>query len=221
MDKKFAIFDMDGTLIDSMGIWRNLGREYLRSKGITEDIEDILEEIAPLTMSESAELFVERFSLPGDAKSVAQEMNAIMDAHYKRDIPLKNGARAYLEALQKAGVRMCAASATEEALMKACLERLGILPCFAFILSCESLDTSKREAKIYLEAAAQFSAAPGEIAVYEDALYAVETAKKAGFYVVGVFDEASLGAQWERICEIADETVNLNVSHVMDGDCPL
>lgn len=208
MNKKYAIFDMDGTLIDSMGIWENLGSEYLYSKGITENIEHITEEIAALTMSESAALFAERFLPNLDGTAVAKEMNEIMDNHYKKDIPLKKGVKEYLDLLKKSGVRMCVASATEECLMKACLERLEILSDFEFILSCETINTSKREPAIYLEAARRWNAQPDEIAVYEDAKYAAETAKRAGFYVIAVYDKAE--KQWRQICETADETINFN-----------
>ncbi len=209
MNKRFVIFDMDGTLIDSMEIWSNLGREYLHSKGIVEDIEKVLEEIASLTMSESAELFVERFSLLSNANIVAREMNCIMEEHYKNDISLKKGMKKYLETLRKSGVRMCVVSATKEYLMELCLERLEVLHYFDFIYSCESMTTNKRESKIYLKASSRFHAAPEEMAVYEDALYAVKTAKKAGFYVVGVYDEYS-NKQWKQICDIADEVIILN-----------
>lgn len=208
MNKKFVIFDMDGTLIDSMKIWSNLGREYLRARGISGDIEKEMQEIVPLTMREAAELFRERFSLPEDADRIAQEMYGLMEEHYKNDIPLKKGIREYLERLKKAGVRMCVASATAEYLMEACLERLGILSWFDFILSCESIHTSKREPKIYFEAARRLRAVPEETAVYEDVLHAVQTAKKAGFYVVGVYDEES-DSQWEQIGKAADEVIRL------------
>lgn len=206
MDKKFAIFDMDGTLIDSMGIWRNLGREYLKSKGITEGIEAAIEEIAPLAMSESAALFVERFGLKGDANSVADEMNQLIDEHYRSDIPLKNGCRQLLDALRASGVQMCVASATDERLMSACLKRLGVWDYFTFVLSCETLHTNKREPTIYLEAARRFQAIPSEIAVYEDALYAVETAKAAGFHVISVYDSEQ-ERYWRKICSLADEII--------------
>jgi len=85
MNKPFAIFDMDGTLIDSMKLWRNLGREYLETKGITEDLNDILEEIRSMTVSEAAELFVSRFGLKDSPKAVTDEMNDIMDAHYRKE----------------------------------------------------------------------------------------------------------------------------------------
>ena len=104
---------------------------------------------------------------------------------------------------------MAVATATAEPLIEACLKRLGVIDCFEFILSCESLGTSKREPMIYLESARRFDAAPSEVAVYEDAFYAAETAKKAGFYLVAVYDDEE-DENWEKICSLADEGVNLN-----------
>ena len=206
MRKSFAIFDMDGTLIDSMPLWRSLGQEYLGAKGVTEGLDGVLEEIRPLTVSESAALFASRFALSESPETVVDEMNAIMAAHYRKDIPLKPGVKELLEQLRQAGVRMCVASATAEQLMEACLRRLGVRAYFEFLLSCESMGTSKREPDIYLEAASRLGAAPGGIAVYEDALYAVETAKKAGFHVVAVYD-ADTDGHWGQICRLADETI--------------
>ncbi|MGC4018696.1 MAG: HAD hydrolase-like protein [Muricomes sp.] len=105
---------MDGTLIDSIELWRNLGREYLESKNITENLDGILEEIQSLTMSESAALFAERFALAESPDAVSDEMNGIMEVHYRKDIPLKPGVKEHLEQLQQAGVRMCVVSATAE-----------------------------------------------------------------------------------------------------------
>ena len=132
MDKQFAIFDMDGTLIDSMIFWKNLASEYLSSKGVKQIPADILERIKPMTMSESAALFQQEFALTGDPEA---EMNAIMDEHYRKDIPLKPGVREYLQLLHRRGVRMCVASATAEHLMESCLTRLGVRDCFEFLLS--------------------------------------------------------------------------------------
>ena len=66
MDKRFAIFDMDGTLVDSMAYWKNLAAEFLERKGIQSVSADILEQIKPMTMSESAALFIEKYGLPQD-----------------------------------------------------------------------------------------------------------------------------------------------------------
>mgnify|MGYP003291478695 FL=1 len=203
MDKNFAIFDMDGTLIDSMVFWKNLATEYLSSKGVRQIPEDIPERIKPMTMSESAALFQQEFGLSGDPEA---EMNAMMDAHYRNDIPLKPGVREYLQMLRSRGVRMCVASATAEHLMEACLKRLGVRDCFAFLLSCETVGAGKRSPLVYQESAKRLHAAPEDVAVYEDALYALQTAKAAGYYVVGVYDD-SAAKNWQTIEGIADEVI--------------
>ena len=203
MDKQFAIFDMDGTLIDSMVFWKNLATEYLTSKGIREIPAEILEQIKPMTMSESAALFQTAFGLTGDIES---EMNAMMDAHYRNDIPLKPGVQEYLQKLHARGVRMCVASATAEYLMDACLARLGVRDYFEFLLSCETVGAGKRSPIVYHTSAQRLNVMPQEIAVYEDALYAIQTAKKAGYYVVGIYD-ASAADSWQAIEEMADEII--------------
>ena len=206
MDKRFAIFDMDGTLVDSMGYWRALSTEYLHAQGVEHIPQDIIRRIKPMTMTESAALFIESFGLSGTAEEVAGQMNAMMDAHYRTDIPLKAGAREYLEALRRRGVRMCVASATAEPLMEACLRRLGVWACFEFLLSCETVGVGKNQPDVYHAAAERLEATAKEIAVYEDAFYAAETAKGAGYYVVGVYDESS-AKNWEKLKALADETL--------------
>ena len=203
MDKQFAIFDMDGTLIDSMIFWKNLASEYLSSKGVKQIPADILERIKPMTMSESAALFQQEFGLTGDPEA---EMNAMMDEHYRNDIPLKPGVREYLQLLHRRGIRMCVASATAEYLMESCLTRLGVRDCFEFLLSCETVGAGKRSPLVYHESAKRLHATPTEIAVYEDALYAVQTAKNAGYYVVGVYDD-SAAKNWQTIEKTVDEIV--------------
>ena len=206
MDKPFAIFDMDGTLVDSMVYWKHLASEFLESKGVRTISPDILEQIKPMTMTESAVLFIKEYSLPGTAESVATEMNAMMDEHYRLDIPLKPGVQAYLEALYRGGVTMCVASATAEELMEACLTRLGVAHYFSFLLSCETVGAGKNQPDVYWESAKRLGAKPAEIAVYEDALYAAETAKNAGFYTVAVRDDSNQ-LHWESLTALADEVI--------------
>jgi HAD superfamily hydrolase (TIGR01509 family) len=206
VNKKFAVFDMDGTLVDSMGYWQRLGREYLASQGITEHVEAVLEQIKAMTMTESAALFIEQFGIPGPPKRAAEEMNAVMERHYRNDIPLKSGAAAYLSALSAQGVQMCVATATPEPLARACLTRLGILDRFQFVLSCDAVSAGKDRPDVFLEAARRLGQTPDRIAVYEDAFFAAQTAKQAGFYTVGVWDD-SAGSRWEQLSALTDETI--------------
>lgn len=205
MDKSFAIFDMDGTLIDSMPYWGTLGAEYLGRRG-AQMTDDLRQRIKPMTMTESAALFIREFDLPGTPESVAAEMNDMMDEHYRADIPLKPGVKEYLVSLRKKGVTLCVASATAEHLMERCLTRLGVRENFEFLLSCESVGAGKDRPDVYFAAARRLGAGAGECAVYEDAIYAAKTAKEAGFYVVGVYDE-SADKRWAELSALADETI--------------
>ncbi len=207
MNKKFAIFDMDGTLVDSMVYWRCLGRDYLKSKGVTEVKDEVMEQIRTMTMLESSALFIETYGLYGTPEAVAAEMYEVMDEHYRADVPLKPGVRDYLEQLYKDGVRMCVASSTREELIQSCLSRLGVADLFEFFISCESLGTEKTSPLVFEMAAARLGVRPEEAAVYEDALYAAETAKKAGFYVVGIYD-VHAKKHWEELKLLADEVIS-------------
>ncbi|WP_409968530.1 HAD family phosphatase [Bengtsoniella intestinalis] len=206
MDKRYAIFDMDGTLIDSMAYWENLAHEFLASKGIDTIPHEILEQIKPMTMVQSATLFIQQFHLEGTPEVLVSQMHHMMDDYYRHTIPLKQGVEAYVGKLHSQGVNLCVASATVEHLMETCLKRLGILECFDFLLSCETKGIGKDHPDIYLEAAERFGAQPQDIAVYEDAFYACKTAKDAGFYLVGVYDAGSQ-KHWEALQAMADETI--------------
>ena len=206
MNKSFAIFDMDGTLVDSMAYWEHLAEEYLRGKGVPTLSPAIRERIRPMTMTASAAVFAQEYGLKGTAEDIAAEMNAMMDEHYRKNIPLKDGVAAYLAALRQQGVTMCVASATAEELMDACLTRLGVAQYFQFLLSCETVGAGKDRPDVYLAAAKRLGARPEEIAVYEDALYAADTAKRAGFYTVAVGDDSN-HAHWDALTALADEAI--------------
>lgn len=206
MDKKYAIFDLDGTLVDSMVYWENLAKEYLNSKGVKNIPDTISEQIVTMTMTESAVLFQKEFELDGTTDAIAEEMNEMMNEHYRHDIPLKEGVKEYLMLLKDSGMVMCVASATDVPLVQSCLSRLGILDHFSFLLSCEMVGKGKSSPDIYFEAAKRLGALPKDIAVYEDALYAARTAKSASFYVIGVYDDSEKDC-FDELTMISDKVI--------------
>ena len=206
MDKQWVIFDMDGTLIDSMKYWRTFAQEYLERKDISGDHAELLERVKTMSMSESASLFKDLFDLPGTPREIVYEMEDMIANHYLTDIPLKPGAEKYLRMLREQDVWLCVATATPEPLACACLDRLGVLDCFAFVLSCDTVKAGKERPDIFLECAWRLAAEPEDIAVFEDAYYAARTAKLTGFYVVGVYDPDG-ERHWGDMERICDETI--------------
>lgn len=208
MNKKFAIFDMDGTLVDSMGYWQRMEREYLAGRGAPSgpELEALIARLKPMTLYDAARAFIAELGFSGTPEHVVAEMNGVMRRHYERDVSLKPGAAEYLRRLNRRGAALCTASATSVPLVKLCLRRLGVDREFRFMLSCEEVGASKNRPDVYFEAARRLGSAPAETAVFEDSLSALTTAKNAGFYAVAVYDAAS-ASDWPALRALADECV--------------
>ena len=204
MNRPYAIFDMDGTLVDSMGYWHNMEREFLTLKGVTDNLEEILEITKPMTLAEFSAYFSSVCGIDCTPEQFIAECELIMAEHYRNDVEIKPGVREYLDALQQKGVQMCVASATNKPLVELCLEKLGLRSYFRFILSCVEVGAGKIRPDVFLEAARRLGTTPADCAVYEDAIYAVRSAHAAGFYVVAVKDRHNT-ACWDELCETADE----------------
>lgn len=203
MEKKFAIFDMDGTLVDSMGYWNRLADEFLARHGIPPLSPELKEESIALTMQGTGALFIREFGLPGTPDDIAREVNALMEEHYRTDVELKPGAGAFLERMKAAGFQMCVASSTAPALLDICLRRLGVRDYFAFLLSCEEVGVGKTHPDVYLEAARRLGGVPENTVIFEDILVAAQTAKRAGFSLGAIYDVNSRAEQ-EQIKALAD-----------------
>ena len=130
MDKKFAIFDMDGTLVDSMPWWRGLADEYLTGKGVKDIPPDTMDRIKHRHMGESAGILIDMFHLDCTPETVMQEMSDMMQVHYEHDVKQKEGVEEYLKALKARGVRMCVSTATGIPLVEVCLKHLGLRDYF-------------------------------------------------------------------------------------------
>ncbi len=200
------IFDVDGTLLDSMGMWSELDRVFLRENGIDppHDISDIVKK---MTVETSSAYFVERFKLdmtPEDVKNRVEELAA---EAYRTHLPLKNGAKDFLAAAAERGIPMAVASANYPGLLDAAFRRLGIDGYFRTVLTPGEQLAGKHAPDIYLEAARLLGSEPAETAVIEDALHAAETAKAAGFYTVG-FRDVSSRQDWDALAAICDRVTD-------------
>ncbi len=185
MDKAF-IFDLDGTLLDSMHVWENVGYNFLKSLGIEEPPREINDTLRPMGVKESAQYLCDTFGFPQTPEELICDLNKQMERQYKDTIELKEGALAFLQ--KNEGRAMCVATATRRDLVEPALERLGIAHFFEFILTSYEVGNSKHEPDIYLQSAQKLGRCAEDCIVFEDALHAASTAKKAGFYVVGVHE---------------------------------
>lgn len=182
-----AIFDFDGTLFDSMGIWETAGTDYLASLGITAQA-DLAKTLHPLSMLQSTVYLQEHYSLPLSLAEIEDGINRIVEDYYLLRTQPKDGVLPFLSALKARGVPMCIATASDRYLVEGALKRCGLLPFFEEIFTCSQLGRSKDEPFIFEHARQYLGTSKAETAVFEDAPHAAKTAKDAGFPVIGIFD---------------------------------
>lgn len=202
---KLYIFDMDGTILDSMSVWSNLGRNYLQKEGasVPDDLEQSIEK---MTMEESAAYF----QTLGVDKEIPDIINGLFEnirESYRLSIPGKKEIVDIIVDLSKnTDSILCILTTSEELCARTSMERLGILSCFRDIYTGDGLGLGKRTGEIYERVCEIYGVAPEDAVVFEDVLYAVKSAKEAGCYVYAVSDSCN-GEDWEEICKCADESI--------------
>lgn len=202
---KAAIFDMDGTLVDSMPYWRGHMLNYLKEKKA--DIPPNLEELVNTAGSFSVILkLVQKVDPSITREKMIEDYHALMAKDYKSTIVLKPYVREYLEKLEQEAMPMAIATATPRELFIPMLQRLELESYFDFYITVPEIGIRKSEPAIYDYCALQFDLPRADCAVFEDTIQAITTASTAGFYTVGVADEVS---QWvaEDIKSTADQYI--------------
>ena len=199
---KGAIFDLDGTLLDSMPLWECVGERYLMQRGICAD-EGLSDVLFSMSMQEGAEYLKNCYALPEPPEKIAEDINQMVFDAYETEIPAKAGVKELLEKFSREGIRMAVATSTDRPMAEAALSRLGLLGYFERIFTCTETGSGKSSPDIYFAAARYLGTAPADTWVFEDALYAIRSAKKAGFSTVGIYDAASSREQ-ALIRETAD-----------------
>lgn len=188
MKIKGAVFDVDGTLLDSMFTWRHRGEIYLESLGI-KPREGLHLDVRRAGFIRSADMIREEYGLSLSSDVIREEMLKVVNDYYQTCPQVKKGTVEFLEELKKNGVRMCIATATDRHMVEPGLVNAGIRDYFEEIFTCGGLGTNKTKPFIFEKAMEFLGTGKEDTVIFEDALYAVKTAKEAGFFVTGIFDE--------------------------------
>lgn len=203
---KAAIFDLDGTLINSMSLWDQIDIDYLTSKNIPVP-SDLNDEISHLSFNQVAVYFKERFKLEDSLDDIKNTWNNMAYNHYSSDITLKDGVVEFLDFLKKSNIKIGLATSNSTELLEASLKFNKIYDYFDAITITDEVSIGKHEPDVYLLAAKKLNVKPEECIVFEDILPAIKGAKKAGMKVIAVEDECSV-LDKDDIIKNSDEFIN-------------
>ena len=189
-DIKAVIFDMDGTLIDSTGIWHEIDKAFFAKRNM-ELPKDYAQHIVHLGLTQAAVYTKETYHLEESIQDIIKEWHDMSVDMYKYHVPLKEGALELLKLFKSNDVKMAIATANDEPLYRPCIERLGIGEYFDEIADVNTAKEGKQSAKIYLDLAKKMGSEPQNTLVLEDMPTCVKTAFKSNFITVAVYDNAS------------------------------
>ena len=213
-----AIFDMDGTLLDSMHIWNDVGPKTLRSMGI-EPAPDLGPRLMLMTFRDGAALCKEEYHLSQSVEEIMDLTKDRVRSFYEQEVQAKPGVEKFLSLLKMEGVWMYVATNTDRDLVEAALKHTGLEGYFRGVLTCAEVGVGKKESpEIYERAMRRLRGNKKDTVIFEDALHAIQTAKKAGFRICGVYDP-SAEADQEEIKSLSDYYIR-SFEEMFETDIP-
>ena len=195
------IFDLDGTLLDSMHMWSTLGSSYIEGLGAS-PCDNLNEIIASMSMVEAATYCINEYSLSLTVDEFLKGVQLHLKNFYLNDAKLKPNVKNFLDFLKKQNIKMCIATATDISLIEDALRRLGLTDYFSRIFTCSEVGAGKTNPLIYRMAQEHLGLHKENILIFEDALYALKTAKGDDYHVVGIFDESE--SNTNELIKLAD-----------------
>ena len=196
-----VIFDLDGTLFDSMFIWDTAGEVYLRSIG-REPEADLQKVLKPMSLLQSAQYIREKYNIPLSVEDIMDGVNRTVEGFYFYTVEPKPGVIDFLEELHRRNIKMCIATATDRYQVDAALQRCKMRHFFSEIFTCTEVGSGKDRPDIFRKAMEHLQTDRSNTAVVEDAYHAAFTAKQDGFMVVGVYD--SHESRQQELLQLAD-----------------
>lgn len=203
MKYKAVIFDLDGTLIDSMGIWIQVDKEYLQMRGIPVPDNLFMDVEGGNSFNEICLYFKKKFNLPESIKEIGEEWTKMVAEHYKTDVKLKPGSFELLQFLKEKDIKIGVGTSNSKYLAETVLKANGVLRFFdSIIAGCDDIK-GKPFPDIFLKAAKELNLLPRDCLVIEDVLVGVQAAKNAGMDVFAIYDEHA-AHETEKIKQNAD-----------------
>ena len=187
MDFKGAIFDLDGTILDSSRVWKKVDSDFFKEHGMNVP-SDYLENISAMNIYDIAKYTINRFNFKYTVDELVDKWNSMAKNEYENIIVIKPFVKEYLLKLKALGLKLGIATALDDFLFIPCLKRNGIYDLFDDHRSLSTMKNGKDSPDIYLDVAKKLKVKPNECMVFEDIYKACKSAKSAGFYVVGVND---------------------------------
>ena len=204
MEFEACIFDLDGTLLDSLGVWTDIDIEFLGKRGVS-FTEEYGKATATMRMMEAADYTVKLYRLEEKPEDIMAEWMDMARDRYAHQIGLIPFAKEFLQQLKAEGVPMGVATIGKNELYQPALERNGIAELFDVIVDADMVRTGKESPEIFLKAAELLGVAPEKCAVFEDTVVGLRSAASCGFVTVGMLDKANVENHGE-ITAMCDET---------------
>ena len=206
-DIKGYIFDLDGTLIDSMPLWYNVDRIFLSEHGVTPP-DNISEIVKKMTVEQSSQYFLDTFNLKVSQQEIINRIEEIVAENYRNTILLKDGIAELLDYLDSKNIPYGVATATYRTLATSCLIRLGLIDKIKFLETCSEIGKGKEFPDIFFKCAETMGLSSKNVAVVEDSLYCLETAKNYDFFTIGIKDNLTSNSDWNTIKNISNLSFN-------------
>ena len=185
---KACIFDMDGTLVDSLGMWSDIDRRFFARYGMDTPA-DYEKKINHMSFLEMAQFTKEEYQIPDSVETIMELWTEWSKEEYESEIQAKSGAQELLQFLKEQGIPLSLATTNRKELYEPCLRRNHLYSYFDHIMNVNEINSAKSEPKIYQLLAAKMNVKSEETLVFEDILIAVNTAHQAGFKVAAVYDK--------------------------------
>ncbi|MCC8067849.1 MAG: HAD family phosphatase [Clostridiales bacterium] len=209
-----VIFDLDGTLMDSMWLWTDIDLEFLNRYGQIPP-EDLSVTIEGMGFTETAEYFKERFCIPCSVDEIKQEWNRMAFQKYASEVPLKPGASNFLHYLKRLAFPVAIASSNSHELIRASLKNNQVEDCFSCIVTSCDVAKGKPAPDVYLYAAEKLGISPDRCFVFEDVPMGILAAKNAGMRVCAMEDDFS-ACRKEEVRRLADYYIR-SYDEILDG----